>query len=38
VFYRERARLDSALDLIKRAIVIDDKPPAPRPLIVGEVR
>jgi len=38
VMYREKARLDSALDLIKRAIVIDDKPPVPRPLIVGEVR
>jgi pyrimidine-nucleoside phosphorylase len=38
VFYREKARLDSALDLIKRAIVIEDQPPAPRPLIVGEVR
>jgi thymidine phosphorylase len=38
VIYREKKRLDFALDLIKRAIVIDDKPPVPRPLIVGEVR
>ncbi len=38
VIYRDKARLESALDLIKRAIVIEDKPPAPRPLIVGEVR
>jgi thymidine phosphorylase len=38
VVYREKARLESALDLITRAIVIDDAPPAPRPLIVGEVR
>jgi pyrimidine-nucleoside phosphorylase len=38
VIYREKTRLDSALDLIKRAIVIEDKPPVPRPLIVGEVR
>jgi thymidine phosphorylase len=38
VLYRDKARLDTALDLIKRAIVIEDKPPAPRPLVVGEVR
>ena len=38
VIYRDKARLDTALDLIKRAIVIEDKPPAPRPLVVGEVR
>ncbi|HXD72597.1 MAG TPA: thymidine phosphorylase [Vicinamibacterales bacterium] len=38
VIYREKARLDAALDLIKRAIVIGDEPPARRPLIVGEVR
>jgi pyrimidine-nucleoside phosphorylase len=38
VVYREKARLDAALDLIKRAIVIGDEPPARRPLIVGEVR
>jgi len=38
VLYRDKARLDAALDLIKRAIVIEDKAPAPRPLIVGEVR
>ena len=38
VIYRDRDRLDSALDLIKRAIVIKDKAPARRPLIVGEVR
>jgi pyrimidine-nucleoside phosphorylase len=38
VIYREKTRLDPALDLIKRAIVIGDKPPAKRPLIVGEIR
>ena len=38
VIYREKARLDAALDLLKRAIVIGDKAPARRPLIVGEVR
>jgi pyrimidine-nucleoside phosphorylase len=38
VIYREKARLDSALDLVKRAVVIGDEPPARRPLIVGEVR
>jgi len=38
VLYRDKARLDTALDLIKRAIVIEDKPPVPRPLVVGEVR
>src|SRR5712671_5807695 len=38
VIYRDKARLDSALDLIKRAIVIEDRPPDPRPLILGEVR
>ena len=37
VIYREKSRLDPALDLIKRAIVIGDKPPSRRPLIVGEV-
>jgi pyrimidine-nucleoside phosphorylase len=38
VFYRDRERLDRALDLIGRAMVIGDEPPARRPLIVGEVR
>jgi pyrimidine-nucleoside phosphorylase len=38
VIYRDKGKLDPALDLIKRAIVIKDKPPARRPLIVGEVR
>jgi pyrimidine-nucleoside phosphorylase len=38
VIYRDKKRLDSALELIKRAIVIEDKPPVPRPLILGEVR
>src|SRR2546430_7227626 len=38
VIYRDKARLDASLDLIKRAIVIGDEPPARRPLIVGEVR
>jgi len=38
VMYRDKARLDVALDLIKRAIVIDDKRPVARPLILGEVR
>jgi len=38
VLYRDEARLTASLDLITRAIVIGDEPPAPRPLIVGEVR
>ena len=38
VIYRDKGKLDPALDLIKRAIVIKDKPPPHRPLIVGEVR
>jgi pyrimidine-nucleoside phosphorylase len=38
VIYRDKGKLDPALDLIKRAIVIKDKPPPRRPLIVGEVR
>ena len=38
VIYRDKARLDASLDLIKRAIVIGDDPPTRRPLIVGEVR
>ncbi len=38
VIYRDKARLESSLDLVKRAIVIGDEPPVRRPLIVGEVR
>jgi pyrimidine-nucleoside phosphorylase len=36
--YRERGRLDAALQLARRAVVIGDVPPPPRRLIVGEVR
>jgi pyrimidine-nucleoside phosphorylase len=35
--YRDRPRLDAALPLAERAIVIGDAPPAQRPLIRGEV-
>ena len=38
VFYRDDDRLGRALELLARAIVIGDEPPATRPLIVGEVR
>ncbi len=38
VRYRDRARLDSALALLSRAIGIGDAPPAAAPLVVGEVR
>ena len=36
--YREQAKLDAALTLIRRAITIGDAPPALRAIIVGEVR
>jgi thymidine phosphorylase len=36
--YRDRAKLEGALDLVRRAVVIGEARPAPRPLIVGEVR
>jgi pyrimidine-nucleoside phosphorylase len=36
--YRDRARLESALQLVTAAITIDDAPPSPRRAIVGEVR
>jgi pyrimidine-nucleoside phosphorylase len=36
--YRDRARLEGATRLTAQAVVIDDHAPAPRPLIVGEVR
>ena len=36
--YRDRVRLEAALRLTSRAITIGDEPPAPRHLIVGEVR
>ena len=36
--YRDRARLDAAMRLTSQAITIGDERPAPRPLIVGEVR
>jgi pyrimidine-nucleoside phosphorylase len=35
--YRDRARLDLALPLAQRSIVVGDARPAPRPLLVGEV-
>jgi thymidine phosphorylase len=35
--YRDRARLDPALALAERALVIDAAPPAPSPLVVAEV-
>jgi len=38
VIYRDRGRLDRALELMTQAIVIGDEPPVKRPLIVGEVR
>ena len=38
VSYRDEARLGRALELLTRAIVIGDEPPATRPLILGEVR
>jgi len=36
--YRDRARLETAIALATRAIVIGDQPPAARRLVVGEVR
>jgi pyrimidine-nucleoside phosphorylase len=36
--YRDPARLEAAIRLTSRAITIGDERPAPRPLIVGEVR
>ena len=36
--YRDRPKLDAALALAGRAVTIGDQPPAPRRLIVGEVR
>src|SRR6266508_3004313 len=38
VHYRDRGRLDAALQLVSGAITIGDEPPAERRLIVGEVR
>ncbi len=38
VSYRDEGRLGRALELLERAIVIGDEPPAKRPLILGEVR
>jgi pyrimidine-nucleoside phosphorylase len=35
--YRDCARLDAALPLARRSIAVGDAPPAPRPLLVGEV-
>ena len=35
--YRDRARLDQALALAERALVIDAVPPPPAPLVVDEV-
>lgn len=36
--YRDRARLDAARQLLSRAVVVGDAAPAPRRLILGEVR
>ena len=36
--YRDRSRLDAALPLAAGAITIGETPPAPRPLILAEVR
>ena len=36
--YRDHAKLEAALTLAGRAVAIGDERPAPRPLIVGEVR
>jgi thymidine phosphorylase len=36
--YRDRARLERAIPLASDAITIGDERPAPRRLIVGEVR
>jgi thymidine phosphorylase len=36
--YRDRARLETAVRLASEAITIGDERPAPRRLIVGEVR
>jgi len=36
--YRDRARLESARQLVTAAVTIDDAPPPPRRAIVGEVR
>ena len=36
--YRDRTRLEAAIRLTSQAITIGDERPAPRPLIVGEVR
>ena len=36
--YRDQSRLDAAIRLTSQAIAIGDQRPAPRPLIVGEVR
>ena len=38
IHYRDRARLDTALALIARAVTIGDARPPSTPLIVGEVR
>jgi len=36
--FRDQSRLDAAIRLTSQAVVIGDERPAPRPLIVGEVR
>jgi pyrimidine-nucleoside phosphorylase len=36
--YRDRARLDAALELATSAITLSDRPPVPSRLIIGEVR
>jgi pyrimidine-nucleoside phosphorylase len=38
VHYRDRGRLETAVQLLTPAIVVDDQRPAPRPFVVGEVR
>jgi thymidine phosphorylase len=38
VHYRDRAKLANAVQMLSRAMAIGATPPAPRRLIVGEVR
>jgi pyrimidine-nucleoside phosphorylase len=38
LIYRDGPRLEAALALAHQAVVIAEQPPAPRPLIIGEVR
>ena len=38
IHYREQAKLDAALVLVRRAVMLGDEPPVLRAIIVGEVR